>query len=232
MGTFSKKKIATLVLVGAVVFHIIIVFPVLRFNNTTIPLFAYERLVSDLFPGRVLGDRVLQTEHGEIMLRHLTTVSAGGDMLRRIHEVEFRSGRASHNLVVAGIEIPQNIYISFNSNRQIASMDLLGQEIMLSGIPVNVERLHLQRRIAADIEMGITLPEYITLEDSTQVYFPLAALGHRFGRGLFIYRDDELWRITGRAAVKRPGETEFTEYRSITIRSNWGEFIDGELWEQ
>ena len=236
MGTFSRKKIATLVLVGAVVFHIIMVFPVLRFNNTTIPLFAYERLVSDLFPGRVLGDRVLQTEHGEITLRHLTTVSAGGDMLRRIDEAEFRNGRASHNLVVEGIEIPQNIHISFNLDRGIASIstiNFIGQKIMLSGIPVNVDRFHLNHRSGADIVMTVGgVPEYIVLEDSTKIHVAPARWG--WG-GLRIYNETRIWVLSEAFygfLVKRPYETEFTRYRAITFRPDWGEFIEGELWEQ
>jgi hypothetical protein len=51
---------------------------------------------------------------------------------------------------------------------------------------------------------------------------------------LLVYKEAQLWElrnIISGVPAKLPGKTEFTLYRSITLRPDWGEFIEGELWE-
>ena len=50
-------------------------------------------------------------------------------------------------------------------------------------------------------------------------------------RVLLIDKEDERWRIYTRhgrrTIVRLPSKTEFVEYREITFRPHWGEFIEG-----
>ena len=155
-----------------------VALPSFDFNGTEVRLFAPNRLVRpDRFRGRVLGDRLLETEHGEIKLRHLSEVIAGTSGIARIEIEEFREGRASHNMVVNGIEFPPDVSVSFNDLNRILSIRMHGrslaaQEVIVSGIPLDIFRIRINpRESAADIVIEKNVaPEYITLADSTQIY--------------------------------------------------------------
>jgi len=229
-----KSKFFIVMMIMIVLIHALIFFPTVRFNDTSIPMLAFDRLVGDPFRGRVLGNHILETEHGEIVLRHFTPITAGGGRITNIRVDEFISGQASHNLAVDGITMPPNISISFASNHQIATMDLQEQEILLSGIPLAVTRFHvIHPREIADITMTVgRTPESIRLADYTQIYVDPARW---LWGGLRFYNDAGAWvlrEVFNGFMVKRPGETDFIRYREITFRPHWGEFIEGVRWEQ
>jgi len=205
-------------------------------------MFVPERMVSFSMPGvpfrgRVLGNHVLRTEYGEITLRANAFIEAYRNTVFQIFEENFINRRASHNLVVEGVIIPQNVFLGFNVvNREIASLGLRDQEIAISEIPLTARSIFISpHRYIADISFLFLTSGYVTLTDNTQIYFIPLQHGGPMLRRLNMYKDDEIWRITaagtGRTSVKRPYETEFTEYRSITFRPHWGEFIEGELFE-
>ncbi|MCL2382543.1 MAG: hypothetical protein FWC64_13305 [Treponema sp.] len=248
MGDTEKIRIrkiqrrTTGAIVGAaLLLSALTVFPVLNFQGTRIPLFALERITSfDRFYGRILGDQVLETEHGEIRLRHLSEVFGVNLNLADIDFREFEAGRASHNLVVHGIEIPPNVTVSFNRFDRISLIQMHGsrlsrQEIIVSGIPVRASRITLNPRGGGDMLIGgggghRTGVGIITLADSTQILSGDGSL-----RTLLIFKAEERWEMQDRVysiLVKLPGEAEFSRYRTITFRPDWGEFIEGELWEQ
>ncbi|MCL2381805.1 MAG: hypothetical protein FWC64_09495 [Treponema sp.] len=217
----------------------IVVLPSFDFNGTEVRLFAPNRLVRpDIFRGRVLGDHLLETEHGEIKLRHLSEVLAVRNGIGWVEIQEFREGRASHNLVVNGIEIPPDVDIAFNDLNRIFSIRMHGslratQEVIVSGIPLDINELSINpRRSVADIEMVVRNREgSVTLADSTVIELM------DFPGALRFFKEDERWELeiarwrrTG-FLVKLPGETEFAEYRSIRFRADWGEFIEGVLFE-
>jgi len=213
-------------------------FPVIQYRGNRIRMFAPERLLGrmpriqeiirpeDLIVGWVLGEHVLRTEHGEITLRNRTHIEAASNTVAGISVENFRQGRASHNLVVVGIELPQNISIGFDTRRRNLAVSLIllhDQEISVSNVPLTVRNFDLDPpRSTADIQMGFMSPEYITLVDTTQLRT------RRIFRSLHIFKDEERWMITGQTFVRRPGETVFTEYRSVTFEPNWGAFIEGE----
>jgi len=238
--SMMKKLVKTIgITVGIpLLLSALMVFPVLNFHGTRIPLFAAARIVTyNRFTGRVLGDRVLETEYGEIRLQHLSQVLGENNTLVRVDFREFEEGRASHNLVVHGIEIPPNVSIAFDDFDRVSIIVMHGstidrQEIIVSGIPVMATRISLGSKEGWDIFIGgggghIT-GAIITLADSTQILS-----GERSYRRLWIYQADERWRMLDTSysiLVKLPGEEEFTRYRAITFRPDWGEFIEGELW--
>jgi hypothetical protein len=229
--------------VGIIVF-LVMVFPTTNFNDTSIRMFAPGRMSFDSrgFRGRVLGNHVLETEHGAITLRHFARIySTRYRDVGIIEESNFTRGRASHNLVVEGIIIPPNTRIVFNSYTQRISILVFAvpigdlqdfQKIEVSGIPLRVGRIYFERpRTVADIVMIILASGYVTLTDDTQIYLTPLPDGSPSLHGLHIYKEDERWRIIiagrGMTGVKRLGETEFTEYRSVIFRPHWGEFIEG-----
>jgi len=240
-GMFNRKKIFWIVVCMICITQIISIFPIIRFNDKLIPMFAVERLESinldiikprKYFTGIVLGNHVLETEHGEIILKKFTRISAVNNSVGRIDVENFENGLVSHNLVIEGIKMPLNISISFYSN-MVSILRLYFKEIIVSGVPLVVDTFDMNPpRSAADILMSFLGPEHIILTDATQIHLvPSTVTGQRFIRGLYIYKDDEQWGIVGQTAVKLPGETDFTRYRSITFRPDWGEFIEGELFE-
>jgi hypothetical protein len=84
----------------------------------------------------------------------------------------------------------------------------------------------------ADVVAGFLASGYVTLADGTLIYFPLYTDGEPMFRTLLIDKEDERWRIYtvtpwNQTTLKMPGETEFVEYREITFRPHWGEFIGG-----
>jgi len=117
VDTLSRKKKIFIVAGIIVAIHLIIFFPVIRFNDSRIPLLAFERLVSgDLYMARVLGNHVLQTEHGEIELRNFSRVLIDANTITRIDVSNFENGRTAHNLVVEAKRIPQNVSMSINES--------------------------------------------------------------------------------------------------------------------
>jgi len=237
MGNTGIKKPGIIGILVAITFIIgvITAFPIIRFNGKAILLFAPDRLTrqADFFGANVLGSHVLETEHGEIRLGHFSRVMIVNG-LARIDIREFRAGRVTHSLIVNGIIIPPNVSIAFNNSDEVSILILDGQEINASGIPLTVERIsfHFSRR-SADITLGVTrTPAYILLSDYTQLNVTgIQAILH-------IYKDDERWKLEnprgmGRSGflVRLPEGTEYTRYWSVTFRPNWGEFIEGELFE-
>jgi len=246
------------------VVHLIIFLPIIRVNRNIIPLLSVIRLVSwHSYAARVLGNHVLETEHGQIRLGHFSLVSAGTVNHIGIEAENFARGRASHNLEVYGIPIPQIARISFSVNpynqRQtfvftffednqweqrlrFGEQRLRGvQETVISGVPVGIDRFDLnnpRRRPGADedIRIGFLASGYVSLADGVQIYFPqMPHGGGRMIRALYMHKDDERWVITQLHSdgfpVRLSEETEFTRYRSITFRPDWGEFIEGVLFE-
>ena len=224
METHKKRVTAFVILAVILGIYLILSFPQIRHDSqTAFVLFAPDRLVADPFRGRVLGTHVLQTEHGEMILKNSARIIAGGGRIIQMGLENFETGLVSHNLVVGGVEIPQNVSIWFAPSRQIGTLNLRWQEVVLSGVSFEVGLIHINSpRYSGDINMDFFQAGYITLSDGTQV-------GGQQGRGLDMYTDEQQWRISGgRTFVKRQGEDEFIEYRSITFGANWGEFIEGE----
>ena len=215
-------------------------FPVIEYRGNRIRMFAPERLLGrmpstirgitrpqEVFHGWVLGEHVLGTEHGEITLKNRARIESVSNTVSSIPVENFELGRASHNIVVEGMKMPENIFIGFDSSRrwhntQISIIVLNRQEIIVSNEPLIVGMIHINSpEHIADIRMDFLSPEYITLADTTQLRT------RQILRGLHMYKDDEQWRITGQTFVRFPGETVFTEYRSVTFEPNWGTFIEG-----
>jgi len=209
-------------------------FPSIRVEGRTIRLFAFEGMFrGDLYHARVLGNHVLETEHGQIRLGQGSSISVSQNTFVGIDVENFVDGRASHNLIVCGIEMPKNIRVSFSFNPiELSLLRLDGQEVTFSGISMVVRDFDLTpSRSTADVSMEFSASGQLTLTGGTEIYFSPRREGGRMLRLLEIYRNDKLWRIVGRTAVRVLGETEFTEFRSITFRPDWGEFITGELFE-
>jgi len=137
---------------------IILAFPVHRFGDRRIMFFAPARMVTwslgerdrAFYSGWALRSHLLETEFGEIKIRHSTRV-----LFRRHHtwwvldidERMFETGRASHNLVIEGIQIPSNVSITFQaSTGRISFLSLsrhqAREEINISNIPFNVNLIH------------------------------------------------------------------------------------------
>jgi len=232
----------TFVIVLFGIFRVIAAFPPVRFNDSRIRVFSLARLAEggrlQHFSGRVLGRYVLETEHGEIVLENFSfiRVSRGiGGTIGGIGVENFENGRASHNLVVHGIVMPREISIGFNAMAQQIQTLALNQEIIVSGIPIEVGNFMVNHpRYTADISMDILMrlrsdPGYVTLTDSMQIRLDGGGWG-----GFYMYKDTGIWEITSQRhgiLVKPPSETEFIRYRSIRFGQDWGEFIGGVPWE-
>jgi len=148
-------SLAAPLVLGIIVFFVT-VFPVTHFQDNPIRMFAPERLTFDGlgFAGRVLGSHILETEYGEIRLNRGARIYS--DRYRTVGIIEannFTRGRASHNLVVEGIAIPQQVQIIITATGQISSLNFnLGggrglmrnsPEIIVSGIPLRMGTLNL-----------------------------------------------------------------------------------------
>jgi len=219
------------------------IFPVIEYRGNTIRMFAPERLLGRMprmneitrpwepFDGRVLGEHVLRTEHGEITLGHFSHIQVGrSGLLFRIDVENFRRGRASHSLVVEGIVMPQNVSITFDTlnNQRIYFLALNRQEVHISGIPFDVATITIDSpRFDGDISLGVHSLEDITLADGTRISFGTAS--ERFVGFLFIHKDEERWVLSRRqqSALRISRGGGFTEYRSVTFEPNWGAFIEG-----
>ena len=194
-----------------IVFHALSFFSITKFYGNTIVVFAPQRIIEGwyLFRGKVLGNYVLETEYGEIRIEHLSPV------------------RISFGTYFRQEKLPRNnklTYFTLNHH----GINMYGVPVTIAGIYVN------STRDTADIllfDWVRFLQEHITLADSTELTVRTAELS--------LYKDEQRWILSvepswhnARLFVKRPGETEFTEYRSVTFKSNWGEFIEGEPVEE
>ena len=243
----TEKRIWGIVFLAPFVILILAMFPIIHFDGRLIFTFGPDRIGSGGvgFDTRVFGSHTLETEYGEIRLRNFAHILSRFGTVAMIFDRTFERGRASHNLVVEGIVIPQNIQVTFNVyTQQIRTLTLAPsglvrdfQEVEVSGIPFTVGRIDFNPRFSqqgggtADILTYFFASGYVTLADGAQIYFPLFPDGSPMSRGLYIDKDDERWRIFTRTAyrtlLRLPGETEFAEYREITFRPHWGEFIEG-----
>jgi hypothetical protein len=230
----------TILFIAASIIRIILCFPAIEYKGKKIRIFTLEpaeKIIHgrDQYGGRdirgtVLGKHVLKTEYGEIRLRNFCGITAQGHSVYVIEKGYFKNGRAFHNLVVKGIEMPQNIEIVFGSEYKIARLMLDSQEIIVSDIPLIVATFYLRYPDDPAVDIAIVVcyaPEYITLSDTTQIYVDPS---RTLVGALLVYKDTEQWVLAKTVvSVKLPGETEFRKYRSITFKKDWGEFIEGEL---
>jgi len=181
-----KKQLKwTLIAYGIILaIFIILSFPIVNINGKWILLVSPMRPASiKQYDGWVLGNHTLETEHGAIRLGHGSQIFikrlAVGDAAS-IEVESFRKGRASHSLVVYGIEMPPNISIVLEFNPiKILTLALDRQEIIVSGIPIRVGNFTFMPYripsfgIDADILIeggGGHIPgTIITLADSAQI---------------------------------------------------------------
>ena len=236
----NEKKLVAVLAVLAFTVLLTRVFLVTGFNDKAIFTVTHERVTGLIWPNHdlpkgifnawVLGSHELETEYGEIRLENFARIEATGDFIWRI---DFGKKRASHSLVVDGIEIPQNSAV-FLSRGRPGRIEIFEQQVAVSGITLIVTEIYVNEpRYDADIRIVFLNSEYVTLKDGTEIHFVMSPFtGQPFGRRLNIYLDDKRWEISGQTAVKLPGETEFTMYRSITFEPDWGAFISGELLEE
>lgn len=240
-----KKNFTVLATVAIAVFclyMIMLLFPTVEYKGKKIRIFTMDQIGEKIewnsrkgqsgpIDGNVLGSHILETEYGSIALKNLCHISVRRDSFYAVYDENFKKGRATHNLVVEGIKIPDVVFVRFNKQNQINLLDLNGQEITVSGIPFNVGKIYFMFDIdPVEIETRVRCGlEYIALADSTKIYNISQSrfLGH-----LSIYPVEERWVLTDTfeyISVQLPGETEFKKYRSITFKKDWGEFIEGEL---
>jgi hypothetical protein len=248
----KKKRIFLIVItVFWVLFFLIplllVINPTIRFNNQKIRLFAGQRMEKQregffrpptYYYAQVRRNYTIKTEYGEIYLKR------NADMLVRGNTIEdmggrkdFEKGLVSHNLVVEGIEIPQDASIGFNADQRIARLldtnnpsDITISGLRLEGVDMRLN--YADDAGTMDIIMDFRI-ELITLNDGTEIRF----VGSPFPfRTLHMYnKTTNYWRIVerqGRISVTFYGETEPVRYKSITFRPHWGEFIEGELFEE
>jgi len=233
---FGLAALGVILIIGA-----LSSFPVIEYRGNRIRMFAPDRLLGKMpstirgitrpqenVRGWVLGEHVLETEYGQIVLKNRPHISAIRNTVGVINVDNFRQGRASHNLVVEGIEIPPYVSIIFRDFRvafrpRISTLLLHDRhEINISGVPLNITEIDINSpRYIADMIITFFGGEYISLTDSTQIR-------GRYLRGLYMYADDGLWRIrSGQISIRLPGEARFTEYRSVTFERDWGAFVEG-----
>jgi hypothetical protein len=249
----SKVKILVIAVAVFVAIRVIAAFPVVTHGETKMLLFSAERLVSidplselmgsvDGFDGRVLGNYVLETEYGKITLDKFILIGCNANRafmmpdastVGRIGVKNFREGKASHSLVVEGIEIPPNINVGFNRDQTLSTIVVFSpNETTISGVPFWIGDIYINDPDVADIVIGGNArPPHIALADTTEIDTT------QFSGELNIYKDKEQWVLASARddvflIVKLPGETEFTRYKSLTFGKEWGAFIEGELWEE
>jgi len=160
--------------------RVISAFPIVWFGDSKILVFAIDRMVRvsifqrmDAFEARVLGNHVRETEYGEIRLGHGSLIEVSyTTLLGVIRDDNFRNGRASHNLVVEGIVMPESIWIAFRGSK-IALLALDGQEIIVSGVLFSVGNIELAPSLFYEgMVIGLqSTPEYVLLADSVQINF-------------------------------------------------------------
>jgi hypothetical protein len=167
-----KKRPFLWAMIAIAVVHILISFTVIPFNDAMIPIFSFERIVDrESYMARVLGSHVLETEYGEIRLGHFSRILVAGGSIG-IGAENFENGHATHNLVIKGIVVPPYVRISFGIHPQIGILTLYRQEIILAGVPLTGDVFSLNPlRSTANIMINFLPPDYITLADTTQIYF-------------------------------------------------------------
>jgi len=225
-----KAKIWDASILGVVILLLaIIIFPITRIYDNTIVIFAPLRAVFwNGIDGMVLGNHILETEYGEIRIGHLASVNISKGVLH-IKSRNFKNGQASHSLVLSGVELPEYIDVEYSrSQSKITSFDLNHQDMHIYGVPVRAKSISI--RLPDDILPSVLsysdvifLQEHIMLADSTELNVTNANLS--------LYKDEQRWVLekphNASLFAKRAGETEFTEYRLIRFKENWGEFIKG-----
>ena len=245
----TRFRTAKIVVAVMVLLHIIAGFPFVSYNGKIIPVFSARRFLAGPldalsqkgFNGRVLGGHVLETGYGEIRRKNLAPIRVWDGTISKIDASVFRSGQASHNLVIEGIKIPANITFYASRGRPISLMVLDRQEVTVSGVPIIVdgwidferEKFIYESPVigTADFKISSRFPqEYVTLADSMQINVA------KVWCSLYIYKDEKQWVLfvpnSTPLLAKLPGESEFTGYSSITFGENWGGFIEGELFEE
>jgi hypothetical protein len=234
------------VVIGTVVvlvgIRLVAAFPVVNYNGNDIRLFSAELLVGqnpiptqrpqEQFFGRVIGTHVLETEFGQITLKNSARIRSKYNDVDYIGAENFEEGRASHNLVVDGIELQPNITV-YLSGGEIYALKFDRQDVTFSGVPLRLYEISINspdriNTTQGDIVLlvGQEQGSYITLADSTQIY----RHDTNSSAVLHIYKNSEYWRWSNIYSfpVRLPGETEPSDYTSITFGENWGAFIEGE----
>jgi len=231
-----KKEFKWLIIIGALIlfWYLFTIFPIIKFNDKIIFLFAPEKIVDrKSYMGRILGNILIKTEFGEIKLEHFSNVYVMYNNLARVDIEIFNSGLASHNLIVKEIIMPDTISIGFLSNpNRISILALDGQEIDISDILLGIGKIYLEDTKDVTEIIIEHSPEFITLIDQTQIHIGQSL--RSLAGCLHIFSNKEQWMLTHGYGilVKLPGETKFTRYKSITFKKDWGEFIEGELFEE
>jgi hypothetical protein len=139
--------ISHIVVFGSILFFLLFAtFQITRLPGKTVALFSPQRIIGhwDGYKSRLLGSHVLKTEFGEIQLDHLSNIVIFGRNFY-VWEANFHSGKASHNLVFEGTELPKTLSIRF-SPTQIEFLHLRNFEIStpdgtvrVSSITVNLK---------------------------------------------------------------------------------------------
>ena len=246
----KTKIIITLIWVAILlVSGIVPMFTIITFNGKDIRLFAPDRIgtsfifakgfirPTERFWGEMRGTTVLDTEYGQITLNKHASIRASHNTISQIVRENFEKGLATHSLMVEGIEIPQNINVSF-MNDKISTVAINMQEVIVAGIHFRVQMnigiySDYERLMSGDnikiATRGTFIPDYVILSDSTQLDVS------QFGGGLFIL-DNGQWKLDCSPefslTAMRPRETEYTRYSSITFEKDWGAFISGEIFEE
>ena len=235
MTVAKRKLIRLLITIGVlIIYFVAAALPRVEFYGEKVRLFTLMRFGNtEGYTANVLGDYVIETEYGTITLKHFSKIWIVDKIVGDIDVKNFRNGLASHKLVIEEMEIPQDVSIAFTSRPSygISVVALESkQEVVVSGVPLfqNQIRLNDTKLAVADINIsGFAFKEdLITLADSTRLSVD------KFYGGLLIDKNNNRWKLENDILVKLPGETEFTRYRSITFRPDWGEFIEGELFEE
>ena len=251
-GNGNKKKageaphaVKVAVVIGTIVvlvgIRLVAAFPVVNYNGKDIRLFSAELLVGqnpiptqrpqEQFFGRVIGTQVLETEFGQITLKNSALIRSDYNNVNYIGVKNFEKGRASHSLVVEGIELQPNITVSFTGGR-IFTLDFDRQDVTFSGVPLILYEIYIYHEDTTfgDIMLcvGLAPGSSIMLADTTQIYPSEVAIDR-----LQIYKNSEYWRWgnVDSFPVRLPGETEPSDYKLITFGKDWGAFIEGEPFD-
>ena len=205
---------------------------ILRRNPDSLGIFATIR--GSFEAGYTLGRYRIETEHGEIILRSFSRIQADRYLVL-ILPPSFRTGRATHNLVVNGIPLSHVSVITFWDN-DVMAVNWPDHEAVVSGVtlPVRIGGWgfgHPDGREPPPLRFeGNYPPEDITPADSTLISFPQIQMTWHL-----IFNDESTWTLRHSdprperfILVKFPGEYEFSRYRGITFGSNWGDFISVE----
>ena len=237
------SRLMTLWIVVAALFFVFGTFTIVSFKEQRMLMFTFELspltlLRGERVEGWVIGNRVLETEYGEIILGHWSKIWAEEHKLILISQESFQRGRAIHNLTINGIDMPRDFTIRYNRYGYFGTFTLYEQQIIIYGIPFRVDLIfHTHMDNPNNLSFtGHILPESsIILTDTTQISFmPFPIL-----KELFFISETKTWilRVVPRNVsrhyflVKHPSETEFQRYTSITFGQHWGNFIEGVLFE-